>query len=188
MRSIRPATHRRRFSSSVASAAKMLIRVCATTTPLLNLPEAVHLTTLDKAYTVQRAGWDATRAQFPGTRRIGCKVAATSNMAQASVNMTHPFAGALWSHSTFGYDASCDATLAGAEAFHGAPAAAYFILNGRFLRAFSHPKTGVIWVNLAEKSGHILCNWQWRRRRRRISLHLAAFSSNFQPKTLRDLS
>ena len=37
---------------------------------------------------------------------------------------------------------------------------AYFLLFGRFLHHFS-PKTGVNWVNLAEKSGHILCNWQW---------------------------
>ena len=40
-------------------------------------------------------------------------------------------------------------------------AAAYFRLNGRFLRAFS-PKTGVNWVDLAEMRGHIyMCNWQW---------------------------
>ena len=120
MRSIRPATCRR-FSSSATSAGEMLIRARATTTPLPNLPEAVRPSTLDEAYDVQRAGWDATLAQFPDTRRIGYKVAATSDMAQASVNMTHPFAGALWSHSTFGYDASCDATLSAADSFHGAP-------------------------------------------------------------------
>ena len=40
-----------------------------------------------------------------------------------------------------------------------AGAAAYFIINGRFCRAFS-PKTGVNWVNLAEMSGHILCHWR----------------------------
>ena len=41
------------------------------------------------------------------------------------------------------------------------PAAAYFLLFGRFFMPLS-PKAGVIWVNLAEKSGHILCNWQQR--------------------------
>ena len=37
-------------------------------------------------------------------------------------------------------------------------AAAYFSSNGRLIITF-HQKTGVIWVNLAEKSGHV-CNWQ----------------------------
>ena len=52
-----------------------------------------------QAYQAQREGWAATLAQYD-TRRIGNKVAATSAMAQASVNMTHPFAGALFSHSS----------------------------------------------------------------------------------------
>ena len=55
-----------------------------------------------QAYQAQREGWAATLAQYD-TRRIGHKVAATSAMAQASVNMTHPFAGALFSHSSLGH-------------------------------------------------------------------------------------
>jgi 2-keto-4-pentenoate hydratase len=92
---------RRRFSSS---AADMLVHARRSATPLPRLPEAVRPATLDEAYAVQAEGWSATLAQYEDTRRIGYKVAATSEMAQASVDMTHPFAGALFSHSTYGYD------------------------------------------------------------------------------------
>ena len=95
----------------------MLVQARAKGTPLRQLPEEVRPTTLDEAYAVQREGWSATLAQYD-TRRIGYKVAATSEMAQKSVAMTHPFAGALFSHSTFGYDPTIDATNRGADSFH----------------------------------------------------------------------
>ena len=50
----------------------------------------------------------------PGRRRIGYKIAATSSMAQASVAVTEPFFGSLFSHSTFASPATIavgDATL-----------------------------------------------------------------------------
>lgn len=83
----------------------MLVQARQSRQLLPHLPATIRPTTLDQAYSVQWAGWAATLAEYD-TRRIGHKVAATSAMAQASVNMTHPFAGALFSHSTLGY---CDA-------------------------------------------------------------------------------
>ena len=128
---------RRLFSTSAQPprAAQMLVQARRTRQMLPHIPATVRPTTLDEvclrktespfarnslciqliqgphawrqAYQVQWEGWAATLAQYD-TRRIGHKVAATSAMAQASVNMTHPFAGALFSHSTLGYSDARD--------------------------------------------------------------------------------
>lgn len=95
----------------------MLVQARRSRQLLPRLPATMRPTTLDEAYSVQWAGWGATLAAYD-TRRIGHKVAATSAMAQTSVNMTHPFAGALFSHSTLGYDDGSDGPSDSANGEH----------------------------------------------------------------------
>jgi 2-keto-4-pentenoate hydratase len=101
----------------------MLVHARRSRQLLPHLPAAIRPTTLDQAYSVQWEGWAATLAEYE-TRRIGHKVAATSAMAQASVNMTHPFAGALFSHSTLGYSEQPRGHVAAAGSDGGASSSA----------------------------------------------------------------